>query len=136
MSTTFLNVGTNTNGVASATVTLQAFADWFQGQNGEMVNFELTNPNSPAVVQAISLISGNNTINASNCPAIATSAGVFIIPPPGNGTTISLKGINADTGIPIAFTGAPTMLSLANPPLSSFVLTTNSTITNLFLVWF
>lgn len=136
MSTTFLNVGTNANGVASATVTLQAFADWFQGQNGEMLNFELTNPNSPAVVQAISLISGNNTINSTNCPAIATAAAVFIIPPPGNGTTISLKGISADTGIPIAFGGAPTMLSLANPPLSSFVLTTNSTITNLFLVWF
>lgn len=135
MSTIFLNVGTGANGVASATVTLQAFADWFQGQNGEMVNFELTNPNSPAVVQAISLISGNNTINATNCPAIATAATVFIIPPTGNGTTISLKGISADTGIAVAFTGAPTMLSLANPPLSSFVISTNSTITNLYLVW-
>lgn len=136
MSTIFLNVGTGANGVAAATVTLQAFADWAQGQNGEMVNFELFNPQSPAVVQAINLISGANTINATNCPAIATAAGVFIVPPAGNGTTLTLKGVTGDTGIPIAFTGAPTMISLANPPVSSFVLTTNSTITNLFLVWF
>lgn len=134
MSTIFLNIGTGANGVASATVTIQAVADWFQGQNGEMVNFELTNPNSPAVVQAISLISGVNTISATNCPAIATAAGVFILPPPANGTTITLKGASGDTGIAISPT-APTMLSLTNPPLSSFVLTTNSTITNLFLIW-
>lgn len=133
--TTFLNVGTGANGVASATVTLQAVADWFAGQNGEMVNFELTNPFSPAVVQAISLISGANTISATNCPAIATAAGIFILPPPANGTTITLKGVSGDTGIAISPT-APTMLSLTNPPLSSFVLTTNSTITNLFLVWY
>lgn len=135
MSTIFLNVGTGANGVAAATVTLQAFADWAQGQNGEMVNFELFNPQSPAVVQAISLISGANTISATNCPAIATAAGVFVIPPPANGTTITLKGLTADTGIPIAFTGAPTFISFANPPPTSFVLTTNSTITNLYLVW-
>lgn len=135
MSTIFLNVGTGANGVASATVTLQAFADWFAGQNGEMLNFELTNPQSPAVVQAISLISGANTISATNCPAIATAAGCFIVPPPANGTTITLKGAAGDAGIAISPT-APTMLSLTNPPLSSFVLTTNSTITNLFIVWF
>lgn len=136
MSTVFLNTGTGANGVAAATVTLQAVADWLAGQNGEMVNFQLFNSNSPAVVQAISLISGANTINSTNCPAIATAAGCFIIPPAGQGTTITLKGVTGDTGIPIAFTGAPTMLSFANPPPTSFVLTTNSTITNLFLVWF
>lgn len=136
MSTLYYNVGTGANGVASATVTFQAIADWFQGQNGEMVNVQLTNPFSPAVVQSISLTSGVNTINSTNCPAIATAAGVFIVPPPANGTTITLKGASGDTGIAIAFTGAPTMLSFANPPPTSFVLTTNSTITNLFLVWF
>lgn len=135
MSTAFLNIGTGANGVAAATVTLQAFADWFAGQNGEMVNFQLFNGNSPAVVQAISLISGANTISATNCPAIATAAGVFIVPPAGQGTTITLKGVTGDTGIPVAFTGAPTFLSFANPPPTSFVLTTNSTITNLFLIW-
>lgn len=136
MPTVFLNVGTGANGVASATVTLQAFADWFQGQNGEMVNFELTNPFSPAVVQAISLISGANTINATNCPAIATAAGVMILPPPANGTTLTLKGVTGDTGLPIAFTGAPTVISFANPPPTSFVLTASSTLTNLLLAWF
>ncbi len=136
MSTTFLNVGTGSGGVGSATVTLQAFADWFAGQNGEILNFQLTNPSSPVVVQNIALASGANTINATNCPAIATAAGVFFFPPPGNGVTITLKGASGDTGLPVAFTGAPTMLSFANPPLSSFVLTTNSTLANFYLVWF
>lgn len=135
MATIFLNTGTGANGVAASTTTLQAFADWFQGQNGELVNFELFNGNSPAVTQAISLVSGANTISASNCPAIATAAGVFIVPPAGNGTTLTLKGVTGDTGIPIAFTGAPTLLSFANPPPTSFVITASSTLTNLFLVW-
>lgn len=136
MPTTFLNIGTGSGGVASATVTLQAVADWFAGQNGEMLNFELTNPSSPATVQNLTLNTGVNTINATNCPAIATAAGVFFFPPPGSGVTITLKGASGDTGIPLAFEGAPTMLSFANPPPSSFVLFTSSSVANFFFVWF
>lgn len=133
--TIFLNTGTNANGVGTSTVTLQAFFDYLQGQTGESVNYSLFNPQSPCTVQAISLNSGANTINSTNCPAIATAAGVFIMPPPGNGTTLTLKGVTGDTGIPIAFMGAPTFISFANPPPTSFVITANSTLTNLLLAW-
>lgn len=135
MATIFLNTGTNANGVGTSTVTLAAFFDYLQGQTGESVNFSLFNPQSPCTVQAISLISGNNTINTTTCPGLITAAGIFILPPIGNGAVLTLKGINADTGIPIAFTGAPTFLSLANPPLTSFVINANSTVTNLLLVF-
>jgi hypothetical protein len=135
MSTIFLNVGTGSGGVGTATVTLQAFFDFLQGQTGEAVNFSLFNPESPCTVQAINLVSGANTISASNCPQIATAAGLFIMPPPGNGTTLTLKGVTGDTGIPIAFTGAPSFISFANPPPTSFVITANTTLTGLMLAW-
>lgn len=135
MSTIFLNTGTNANGVGTSTVTLAAFFNYLQGQTGESVNYELFNPQSPCVVQAISLVMGANTINAANCPAIATASGLFILPPPGNGTTLTLKGVTGDTGIPIAFTGAPTFLSFANPGPTSFVVTASSLLTNLLLGW-
>lgn len=134
--TIFLNVGTNSGGAASSTFTIQATADWFAGQNGELVNYELTNPSSPAVVQVINLVMGDNLIDATVCPAIATAAGVVIMPPPGSGTTVALKKAIADTGFPLAFTGAPTVLSLANPPVTSFYLNANSTLTGLRLCWF
>jgi hypothetical protein len=133
--TIFLNTGTGANGVGTSTVTLAAFFDYLQGQTGESVNYSLFNPESPCTVQAINLVSGANAISATNCPAIATAAGIFILPPPGSGTTLTLKGISADTGIPIAFTGAPTFLSFANPPPTSFVLTASSTLTGLLLAW-
>lgn len=135
MATIYLNTGTGANGVGTSTVTLQAFFDYLQGQTGQSVDYQLFNPQSPCDVQAINLVMGANTINASNCPAIATASGVFILPPPGNGTTLTLKGISADTGIPIAFTGAPSFISFANPGPTSFVITASSTLTNLILCW-
>jgi hypothetical protein len=135
MATIFLNTGTGANGVGASTVTLQAFFNFFQGQNGESVDYELFNPNSPCVIQGINLVNGANTINATNCPALATASGLFILPPVGNGATITLKGVTGDTGIALAFTGAPTFLSFGSTPPTTFVLTTNSTITNLLLGW-
>lgn len=136
MATVFLNTGTGAGGVGTSTVTLDAvFTILAAGQSGQSVNFSLFNRNSPCAPQSIDLISGANTISTSNCPALATAAGVFIIPPPGNGTTLTLKGVTGDTGIAIAFTGAPTFLSLTNTPPASFVLTASSTLTGLILVW-
>lgn len=139
MSTIFINTGSGAGGVAASTTTLQVVSDWFAGQNGEMVNFEMFNPNSPAVVQAINLISGNNPINATVCPALPTAAAMIIIPPVGNGATLTIKGINADTGIPIASTGspsaAPTMISFASVPPTALVINANSTVTGLLLVF-
>lgn len=136
MSTTFLNTGTGANGTGTSTVTLNAiFNILAAGQAGQAVNYSLFNPESPCTPQSLDLISGANTINATNCPAIATASGVFILPPRGNGTTLTLKGVTGDTGIPIAYTGAPTFLSFANPPISSFVIAANSTLADLILVW-
>lgn len=136
MATVNLNVGTGSGGVGTSTVTLGAFFNVLgAGQIGQSVNFELFNPFSPCTAQAIDLVMGANTINTTTCPAMATAAGVFIIPPVGQGATLALKGISADTGIAIAFTGAPTFLSFANPPLTSFVIAAGSTVTGLVLVF-
>jgi hypothetical protein len=137
--TTFVNVGTGAGGVGASTVTLEAVFNFFSGQDGQAVNFSLFNPNSPCTVQALNLISGANTISATNCPAIATASGVFLIPPAGNGATLTIKGVSGDTGIAIAYTGnpsaAPSFLSFAATPPSSFVITTNSTVTGFILAW-
>lgn len=135
MATIFLNTGTGAGGIGASTTTLQVVFDFFQGQNGEAVNYSLYNPESPVTVQSINLISGANTINATVCPALATAAGMFILPPVGNGTTLTLKGVTGDTGIAIAFTGAPSFISFAATPPTSFVLTANSTLTGLLLAF-
>lgn len=135
----YANTGTGSGGAGASTVSLQVVWDLFAGQNGVAVNFECFNPNSPCTPQVINLISGANTINSTNCPAIATASGVIILPPVANGATLTLKGVTGDTGIAIAYLGAPnvapTFLSFAATPPSSFVITTNSTVTGLILVW-
>jgi len=75
MATIFLNTGTGAGGIGASTTTLQVVFDFFQGQNGEAVNYSLYNPESPVTVQSINLISGANTINTTVCPALATAAG-------------------------------------------------------------
>ena len=81
MSTVFINTGTNSGGVGPSTVTLQAFFNILDaGQIGQVVNYQLLNPDSPCNAQAIDLAMGANTISATNCPAIASAAGVFILP--------------------------------------------------------
>lgn len=136
----FCNTGSGANGVGTSTTTLQVVFGYLVGQPGMAVNFELFNANSPCTVQALNLASGNNVIDATNCPALATAAGVFLIPPTGNGATIAIKGIAADTGIPLGYTnapngGPPSFLSFAATPPSSFVIATNSTVTNFLMVF-
>lgn len=138
--TTFANTGTGAGGVGTSTTTLQVVFGYLAGQPGIAVNFSLFNANSPCTVQALNLISGDNVIDATNCPALATAAGVFLIPPAGNGSTIAIKGISADTGIPLGYTnapngGPPSFLSFAATPPSSFVIATNSTVTGFLLVF-
>lgn len=135
MPTQFFNVGTGAGGVGASTVTLEAVFNYFAGQNGQAVNFSLFNPNSPATIQSINLISGDNLIDATKCPALATAAGVFIMPPPDGGAVLTIKGVALDTGIPIAYTGAPSFLSFAATPPSGFVINANSTVTGLLLAF-
>lgn len=78
---------------------------------------------------AVVLASGANTITV---PTAASGgglpAGFFLIPPPGNTQTLTLKGVTGDTGIPISPT-QPTVISFAAAPPTSFVITAGGTVT-------
>lgn len=135
MATTFLSIGTGVaaSGAGSSTVNLGTLFN-FTGAATPSVDYQLFNANSPAEVQVLALTSGANTINATNCPAIATAGGVWLIPPSGNGQTITLKGISADTGIALNLT-APTFLPFPLTPPTSFIITTNGAISGFKLAW-
>lgn len=71
--------------------------------------------------QLLGLSTGNNTITVPD-----NAVAVTIILPTGNAVQVTLKGINADTGIPIALIG-PSSIGLQG--VSSFVLNADSDIT-------
>lgn len=136
MATTYLNIGTGSTGNAVAgtsTTTIGAIFN-LTGDNGQAVDIQLYNAYSPAVLQSLGLSSGANTISTSNCPALAKAGGVILIPPSGNTTSLTLKGVSGDTGIALSLT-APTMLTFATTPPTSFVITTGGAITGFFLAW-
>lgn len=91
-----------------------------------------SNPNSPGVLLSYNLVAGNNTIN------LPTGAGVIfgatIIPPSGNVQTITLKGVNGDTGISIGLID-PTSLGFGLVTPVSIVLSAGGVITNLRILW-
>lgn len=134
MATTYTNIGTSTGGVGTAAISLQAQTNITGADPGNAFNAVLFNSNSPANVQALTLASGANTINATNCPALANAGAVFLVPPSTNTQTITLKGASGDTGIALSLT-APHMLTFPVTPPSSFVLTTGGIITGFLLIW-
>lgn len=87
-------------------------------------------PGQPGVY--VNLSSGNNTVNTPTAGG-ATPVGCWVIPPAGNATQITLKGVNADTGIALHLTNAA-FVSLASG-VSSFVLNAASSITGVRLIW-
>lgn len=127
-----VNIGTGAGGVGISTTALTVTFNI--STPGDALDIELFNPNSPATVQAVNLISGNNTFNTTTCPALATAGAMIILPPVNNGTAITLKGINADTGLALSLV-APTMLSLEVAPFTSFVLNAGGSITGLLLIF-
>lgn len=130
---TALNFGTNSGGVGFAQVILQALLNYGES-TATAIDFVLTNQNTPATIQTINLTSGNNTINATNCPALPQAGGVFIIPPAIGGAQMTIKGISADTGIPLGL-NLPTFLPFNAVPPTSFVINAASTVTGLILAW-
>jgi len=86
------------------------------------------NTSSPAQILNMNLINGNNTIST---PTGAVS--VTIVPPAGNTVSIILKGLSGDSGIRLNNTD-PTSLAL-DPTTITFILTTNSIINGMFLIW-
>lgn len=128
MATTYLTLGVGTGGVATCTLNLTARFNFIGTTMGNALDFELFNANSPCDIQSLNLTSGVNTINATNCPAITSAGGVFLIPPAGNSTAVTLKGASGDTGIALSLT-APTFVPFTIVPPTSFVLTTGGAIT-------
>lgn len=128
-----IGAGSGSGGTEFAQVILQALFN-FGSDTSTSVDYVLTNQNSPAVIQKLTLASGNTTINATNCPALPMAGGVVIIPPFGNGSSITLKGIAGDTGIALSLT-APTFIPFAVAPPASFVLTAAGTVSPLLLAW-
>lgn len=134
MATTYTNIGTTTGGSGTSTISTTAAFNLTGNNPGVAVDIQLFNSNSPAVVQAINLISGANTINATNCPALANAGGLILIPPTNNTQSITLKGASGDTGIVLSKV-APTTLTFDVTPPTSFVLTTGGGITGMKFAW-
>lgn len=91
------------------------------------------NDGSPGAISILTLAIGNNTIalpTGGSTPVSAT-----IVPPEGNLATITLKGVNGDTGVRINPTD-PTILTFDPDALpASFVLTASAEIIGLTIVW-
>lgn len=128
MATTYYNAGTGSGqGLTSTTSVLTKFN--FTGSNpGEAFNIQIYNANSPTQLQTLVLATGDNTINATSCPSLPQSGGMWLTPPIGNTATIKIKGIGADTGITLSPT-VPFFYPFATPPPSSFVVNVSSGIT-------
>lgn len=133
MPTVAINFGTGQGGTGFAQVGLSSFQNFGELSN-QVVDYLLTNQNSPCAPQAFPLSSGNNTINATVCPALATAGGCFLIPGPTNGALLTLKGAAGDIGIVLNLT-APTFLPFNVTPPTSFVIDAASTCSTFVIVW-
>lgn len=132
--TTFLPYGFGSGGVGTATLVLTGTFNFTGTTLGNAIDFQLFNSNSPCDIQILNLVTGANTINATNCPALATAGGVWLMPPTGNGQTVTLKGASGDTGIALSLS-CPTFISFASTPPTTIVLTSGGAITGYKLAW-
>ena len=90
------------------------------------------NSTSPGSITIFTLSAGNNTITLPTGGSAVKSA--TIIPPTGNTQTLTLKGVNGDTGIALHKLD-PTVVSFDTTPPANFVLNAGGTITGLRVVW-
>ena len=86
------------------------------------------NTAAPGEIRVQTLASGANTITP---PTGAT--GAVLVPPSGNSTSITFKGVTGDTGLRLHNTN-PTFITL-NAATDTFVLTTGAAITSFRIVW-
>lgn len=104
--------------------------------SGSVIGQELLeaadNVSSPGMIEIKSLSSGANTITVPIMTSIIPTA-VTIVPPAGNTTSLTLKGVTGDTGIRIHNTD-PTSLSL-DSSVTSFVLTAGSALVGVRFYW-
>ena len=113
---------------SSRTVQIQ-----FSGDNTEqIIQSALDNTVSPGMNVIQTLSSGANTITAPVVSGIVVT-GLTIIPPSGNTSLITLKGITGYTGVPLHLTD-PASLSL-NTTFVSLVLNAAASIVGVRLIW-
>lgn len=89
------------------------------------------NADAPGTLELVTLASGANTITVPTGGATVT--GCTIIPPTGNTTNITLKGVTGDTGVQL-HDSDPTSLAI-DPGVVNFVLTAAAQITGVRLIW-
>ena len=89
------------------------------------------NAASPGSVEIKTLASGLNTITLPTGGSTVVSC--TIVPPSGNSTSITLKGVTGDTGVRIHNTD-PTTLTF-HSTVTDFVLTTGAQITGVRFYW-
>lgn len=99
---------------------------------GQEIISAASNVVSPGQVEVKSLSSGANSITVPTMTGFVPTA-VTIVPPSGNTTSITFKGISGDTGIRIHNTD-PTSIAL-DSSVTTFVLTTGGAIVGVRLYW-
>lgn len=125
-----IQLGIGSGGVGGSTTNLSTDFDLSQAANA--FSFQLYNPNSPVTLQQVNLTTGANSFNTTTCPALAQAGAVWIIPPSGNGQSLVLKGISADTGLTMN-PAAPMFWPLSPSPQTAFVITAGGAVTGLIL---
>ena len=105
----------------------------FSGDNSEqIIQSALDNIVSPGMNVVQSLVMGANTITAPVVSGLVVT-GLMIIPPSGNTSLMTLKGVTGDTGIPLHLTD-PISLSL-DTTFVSLVLNAAAAIVGVRFIW-
>ena len=105
----------------------------FSGDNSEqIIQSALDNIVSPGMNVVQSLVMGANTITAPVVSGLVVT-GLMIIPPSGNTSLMTLKGVTGDTGIPLHLTD-PTSLAL-DTTFVSLVINAAAAIIGVRLIW-
>jgi len=113
---------------SSRTIQLQFSGDVTE----QVIQSALDNAFSPCKTDIVSLLLGANTITAPVVSGVVVT-GLTIIPPTGNTSLMTLKGVAGDTGIPLHLTD-PTSLPL-DVTFNSLVINAAAAIVGVRLVW-
>lgn len=121
-------IGPGSGGVGSSSVTINATGNFTAGGSTNIPLPTATNANSPLITSYQNLASGANTITIS-----ANASSFMLIPPTGNTQTLTLKGLTADTGIPLSKI-APFVLQFDTVPPASLVITAGGIVTGVQII--